>query len=78
MIFPQTGEVPDLNLNKKLFKVEYWPRMVKYWLRMVKYWLLDGEVLALGWVNSGPETLPEELGTVLGGNKANGWLYRQN
>ena len=92
MIFPQTGEVPEFNLNKKIFKVEYWPRMVKYWLRMVKYWLrmvkywhrmvqywlLDGEVLAFGWVNSGPEMMPEELGTFLEKNKTIGWLYEQN
>ena len=32
---------------------------------MVKYWLPDGKVLASGWVNSGPEMLPEKLGTVL-------------
>jgi hypothetical protein len=41
---------------------------------MVKYWLLDGAVLASGWVNSGPE----KMGTVLENNKTNGWLYRQN
>ena len=58
--------------------VKYWLRMVKYWHRMVQYWLLDGEVLAFGWVNSGPEMLPEELGTFLEKNKTNGWLYRQN
>ena len=77
MIFPQTGEVPEFNLNNKIFKVEYWPWMVKHWLRMVKYWhrmvkywhwmvqywLLDGEILAFGWVNSLPEMLPEDLGT---------------
>ena len=45
---------------------------------MVQYWLLDGEVLAFGWVNSGPELLPEELGTFVEKNKTNGLLYRQN
>ena len=32
---------------------------------MVKYWLPYCDVLASGWVNSGPEILPEKLGTVL-------------
>ena len=45
---------------------------------MVKYWTLDGEVLAPGWVNSGPEMLLEKLGTVLEKNKTNGWFCRQN
>ena len=38
--------------------------MVKYWLWMVKYWFPDGKVMASGWVNLGPEMLPEKLGTV--------------
>ena len=36
---------------------------------MVKYWLRDGKLLASGWVNSGPEMLPEKFGTVLEKNK---------
>jgi hypothetical protein len=45
--------------------------MVKYWPQMVKYWTSDGVLLApgwylaSGWVNSGPEMLPEKLGAVL-------------
>jgi hypothetical protein len=41
---------------------------------MVKYWLLDDEVLASRLVNSGPEMLPEKLGTVFEREKLNKWL----
>ena len=40
--------------------------------RMVKYWSLDGEILVLGCVISGPEMLPGELEMFLRKMKANG------
>jgi hypothetical protein len=45
---------------------------------MVKYWSPDGEVLASGCDNSGPEMLTEEFEILLGQMNANGWLCRQN
>ena len=65
--------------------VEYRQQMVKYRAQMVKlrnwmmkYWASDGAVQAFGWIISGLEILPEELGNFLEKNKTNGWLYRQN
>ena len=43
---------------------------------MVKYWLMDGEVMATRWVNTGPEMPLEKLETVFGENTTNSWLCR--